>query len=275
MQHGRTSRHVRAIWLSITLLAISRTLSASEFVAPYVNTVEEDVELMLDLAEVGPNDYLIDLGAGDGRIVIAAAKRGARGHGVELDPELVDLAAGRARDAGVTERVRFLEGDIFDADIGRASVVTAYLFPEANLQLRPKLLGELSPGTRVVSNAFDMGDWIPDARVYGRTSGGAMLWIIPARVAGSWEFELAGREFRMEIEQRYQNITVQLMEGTNALEVLDAVLSGPEFSLTASAGGQRLALNGVARGAEIAGTALLEEAGKLGRRAWVARRAEP
>ena len=275
MQYGRTSRHVRAIWLSIALLAISRTLSASEFVAPYVNTVEEDVELMLDLAELGPNDYLIDLGAGDGRIVIAAAKRGARGHGVELDPELVDLAAGRARDAGVTEWVRFLEGDIFDADIGRASVVTAYLFPEANLQLRPKLLDELSPGTRVVSNAFDMGDWIPDARVYGRTSGGAMLWIIPARVDGSWAFELAGREFRMEIEQRYQNISVQLMEGTNALEVLDAALSGPEFSLTASVGGRRLALNGVARGAEIAGTALLEEARELDRRAWVARRAEP
>ena len=152
---------------------------AAELVAPYVNTVPEDVELMLDMAAVGPADYLIDLGSGDGRIVIAAARRGARGHGVELQPELVELANANAKAAGVADRVHFIEGDIFAADLSGATVITLYLFPEANLQLKPKLLAELPPGTRVVSNAFHMGDWQPIKHEYGRTSGGAMLWVIP------------------------------------------------------------------------------------------------
>ena len=163
--------------LGLMLLAGTPAYSA-ELVAPYVNTVHEDVELMLDMAEVGPADYLIDLGSGDGRIVIAAARRGARGHGVELQPELVELANANAKAAGVADRVHFIEGDIFAADLSGATVITLYLFPEANLQLKPKLLAELPPGTRVVSNAFHMGDWQPIKHEYGRTSGGAMLWVI-------------------------------------------------------------------------------------------------
>ncbi len=163
----------------LLILLLGAPTRAAELVAPYVNTVHEDVALMLDLAEVGPDDYLIDLGSGDGRIVIAAAERGARGHGVELQPELVALARENAAEAGVADRVHFIEGDIFAADLKGATVVTLYLFPEANLRLKPKLLAELPPGTRVVSNAFHMGDWLPIKHEYGRTSGGTMLWVIP------------------------------------------------------------------------------------------------
>ena len=166
------------------MMLLSAPARAAELVAPYVNTVHEDVALMLDLAEVGPQDYLIDLGSGDGLIVIAAARRGARGHGVELQPELVALATENARAAGVADRVRFIEGDIFAADLSGATVITLYLFPEANLQLKPKLLAELPPGTRIVSNAFHMGDWQPIKHEYGRTSGGAMLWVIPPQDQG-------------------------------------------------------------------------------------------
>ncbi len=275
MQQRRTCCHASTVGLTTVLLLAAHPAEAAEFVAPYVSTVEEDVALMLDLAGVGPDDYLIDLGAGDGRIVIGAAERGARGHGVELDPDLVTLARGRAEEAGVADRVRFLEGDIFDADLGQATVVTAYLFPEANLRLRPKLLAELAPGTRVVSNAFDMGDWVPDGRVYGRTSGGAMLWIIPARVAGDWAFELSGRHFRMSIEQRYQMPMVRLTEGTATARVLDATLSGRKFSLMATMNGQRLAFNGIAGDDSIAGFALLESEDDFDSRKWVARRAGP
>ena len=275
MQQGSTSRHVHRALLCIVLHTLAGIAAAAEFVAPYVNTVEEDVELMLDLASVGPDDYLIDLGAGDGRIVIAGARRGARGHGVELDPDLVALARRRADEAGVSDQVEFIEGDIFAADLSRATVVTAYLFPEANLQLRPKLLAELAPGTRVVSNAFHMGNWIPDAHVYGRTSGGAMLWIIPARVEGDWTFDLEGRRFRMAIEQQYQNLIVQLTEGSEHIEVLDITFSGRKFSLMANAAGQRLAFNGIAGDDRITGFALLESEDEFDSIEWVARRVGP
>ncbi len=220
-----------ALGTVLLMLLLLRPVLPAELVAPYVNTVSEDVELMLDLARVGPDDYLIDLGAGDGRIVIAAAKRGARGHGVELQAELVALAAANARQAGVADRVHFLEGDIYAADLSRATVVTAYLFPEANLQLRPKLLTELPAGTRVVSNAFDMGDWLPDKHVYGRTSGGAMLWIIPARIAGDWVLETDNRTLNMQIEQRYQQISVDLLEAGRPIPVSFATLRGNEITI--------------------------------------------
>ena len=211
---------------AILILFLSGLTTAAELVAPYVNTVQEDVELMLDLAEVGEGDYLIDLGSGDGRIVIAAARRGAHGHGIELRADLVKLAADKAMDAGVADQVHFVEGDIFTADLSQATVVTAYLFPEANIQLRPKLLAELPPGTRVVSNAFHMGDWQPDRHEYGRTSGGAMLWIIPARIEGLWNLSFGERQLSMRMVQRYQSITITLSEDGKWLPVAEATLSG-------------------------------------------------
>ena len=149
---------------------------------PYEPSAPEVVDAMLRLANVGPGDVVYDLGCGDGRIVIAAAKRGARAVGVDIDPQRIREARANARAAGVDGRVELRVGDLFETDVRPASVVMLYLWPEVNLRLRPKLLAELRPGTRVVSHAHDMGDWRPQ-----RTAvvGGArvLLWIIPERTA--------------------------------------------------------------------------------------------
>jgi len=129
---------------------------------PYVVTPDRVITEMLRIANVGPDDLLYDLGSGDGRIVIAAARQiGTRGVGIEIDPKLVEVANENARQAGVTHLVRFVHGDIFVADFSKATVVMLYLLPELNLRLRPRLLTELAPGTRVVSHNYDMGNWVP------------------------------------------------------------------------------------------------------------------
>jgi SAM-dependent methyltransferase len=148
---------------------------------PFVPTPENVVAKMLELAKVGPVDVVYDLGSGDGRIVIAAARRhGARGVGIDIDPQRVKEARANARKAGIAARVEFQEGDLFKADISAASVVTLYLLPSLNLKLRPKLLAELKPGTRIVSYGFDMGDWKP-ATVHEVGSSTVYLWVIPDR----------------------------------------------------------------------------------------------
>ena len=146
---------------------------------PFVPTPAKVVDRMLEIAQVGPNDVVYDLGSGDGRIVIAAAKKhGARGVGIDIDPERIREARDNARSAGVSDRVQFREGDLFTADISEATVVTLYLLPRINLELRPKVLSELKPGTRIVSHGFDMGDWLPAAT---RTVGSSTVyyWIVP------------------------------------------------------------------------------------------------
>jgi trans-aconitate methyltransferase len=152
---------------------------------PYVPTNDRVVAEMLKMADVKKNDVLYDLGSGDGRIPITAAKRfGTRGVGIDIDPERVAEAKQNAITAGVADRVRFLEGDIFDADIKEATVVTLYLLPEINLRLRPKLLADLKPGTRLVSHNYDMGDWAPLKTVTLEVSGTThtvYYWVIPKR----------------------------------------------------------------------------------------------
>jgi SAM-dependent methyltransferase len=146
---------------------------------PYVPTPPDVVRRMLEMADVSPEDVVYDLGSGDGRFPITAAKRfGARGVGVEIDPKLVRRARANAREAGVADRVEFREGDMFEADLGDATVVTLYLFPEINIKLRPKLFAELEPGDRVVSHDFDMDEWEPD-RVVEMGSDTIYLWTIP------------------------------------------------------------------------------------------------
>jgi SAM-dependent methyltransferase len=150
---------------------------------PYVTTRPEVIALMLEMAHVGPDDYVIDLGTGDGRILIAAARdRGARGLGVDIDPVMVRRAKSNARRAGVADRVTFEVRDLFDTPLADADVVTMYLLPQVNLRLRPRLLAQLKPGARVVSHAWDMGDWKPDEV---RRAGGAVvyLWRIPEHPA--------------------------------------------------------------------------------------------
>ncbi|WNG47062.1 methyltransferase domain-containing protein [Archangium minus] len=148
---------------------------------PFVPTHQDDVERMLELARVRPGDVVYDLGSGDGRIVITAVRKyGARGVGVDIDPERIAEANENARRAGVEDRVEFRQGDLFDADIGEASVVTLYLLPSVNERLKPKLLAELKPGTRIVSHDFDMGDWKPVKQL--ETNGSTLyLWVVPER----------------------------------------------------------------------------------------------
>lgn len=246
--------------LLLCALALAPSAHAAEFVAPYVDTVEEDVELILDLADVGPGDYLIDLGSGDGRFVIGAARRGALAHGVELEPTLVARARRNAADAGVSERTAFLEGDIFAADVSMATVVTLYLFPEANIALRPKLLAELAPGTRLVSNSFHMGDWEPDARAQGRTSGGALLWVIPATVAGPWRLSVGDRTAHLVLRQRYQRIEAAELEfDGRTVAITAATLRGDMLTVVAETAAGALALQARIDGDRLTGTAQLGE----------------
>jgi SAM-dependent methyltransferase len=165
---------------------------------------------MLDLARVGPNDTLYDLGCGDGRIVIAAARRGARGVGVDIDRLRVREGQWNADRAGVADRVRFVRDSLYDVDLRPATVVTLFLLPSINKNLRPKLLRELRTGSRVVSNYFDMADWTPDARneAWGRL---LYLWIVPAWVEGQWKCVMNGpngrRHLTLNLARKYQAVT--------------------------------------------------------------------
>ena len=195
-----------------SLSVLGSTAGLPGQVAPFVVMDERDVQAALTLAKVGRGDRLLDLGSGDGRIVIAAAQRGAEALGIELDPSLVMKARRAAKEAGVEKRARFLEGDLFAQDLSGATVVTLYLFPDANLALRPKLLEELKPGTRIGSNSFDLGAWAPDQHIRAASSGGLLLWIVPAELGGQW-CTASGERF--PIEQTYQ--AVRLEEAPTAL----------------------------------------------------------
>ena len=204
----------RALGLASGLLAAALSATAQDEV-PFITTPDKVTLAMLELAAVGPADHVIDLGSGDGRIVITAARRfGARGLGVEIVPELVKKSRELARAAGVQERVEFREQDLFATDLGRATVVTMYLLPAVNLQLRPRLLA-LAPGTRVVSHDWDMGDWLPDRslvldvpdKAVGKEKRSRIhLWVVPAAAAGTWC--AAGN--RLEITQRFQTFSATL-----------------------------------------------------------------
>jgi SAM-dependent methyltransferase len=172
----------------------------------WVPMPEEQLEKLLDMGKVTPADFVMDLGSGDGRTVIAAAKRGARAIGVEFDPDLVTFSRQRAAKAGVGDRAAFVEGDLFKTDLSRATVITLFLLDDINLKLRPALLS-LKPGTRVLSNTFRMGDWEPDVSDWypsGCYNWCALyLWIVPARVEGAWRTP----EGELMLKQKYQTIT--------------------------------------------------------------------
>ncbi|MEO6409172.1 MAG: hypothetical protein ABIO45_10535, partial [Burkholderiaceae bacterium] len=211
-----------AAWaLAAALVGSIASRAQAQDEVPFVTTPDRVTLAMLDLAGVGPTDHVIDFGSGDGRIVITAARRfGASGLGVEIVPDLVLRSRANARVAGVQERVEFREQDLFGTDLGRASVVTMYLLPEVNLQLRPRLLA-LAPGTRIVSHDWDMGDWRPDRSVtidvpeksIGREKSSRVhLWQVPAQVHGLWC--TAGAS--LHIDQRFQQFSATLHVGSTA-----------------------------------------------------------
>jgi SAM-dependent methyltransferase len=199
---------------------------------PFVPTDEAVIEAMLNLGEVGRKDLLYDLGSGDGRILITAArKRGTRGIGVEIDPLRIADAMDEAGHFRVEYLVDFIEEDLFTADFSDATVVTLYLLESINVQLRPRLLSELRPGARVISHAFDMGDWKADERL---ELGGVNIykWIVPAQVAGAWEWDgLNGKRYRVELQQKYQEVTGTAWVADEAADLKSAKLRGGALEL--------------------------------------------
>jgi hypothetical protein len=198
----------------------------------WVPTSQAVVNKMLDLAKVTPKDYVIDLGSGDGRIVIAAAKRGARALGIEFNPDMVELSKTNAAKEGVSGRAKFMKADLFKTDFSKATVITMFLLPDLDLRLRPTLL-EMKPGTRVVSDSFDMGDWAPDetAEVQDGCSTycTALLWIVPAKVAGKWQL---GRG-ELALTQRFQVLSGTLTLNGNKTPISDAKMTGDQIAFTA------------------------------------------
>ena len=198
----------------------------------WLPTAQALAEKMLNLAQVTPQDYVIDLGSGDGRIVVAAAKRGARALGIEYNPDMVALSKRNAIREGIADKARFIEGDIFKSDFTQATVITMFLLPELNLQLRQSIL-DLKPGTRIVSNSFDMGEWAADQFVAVSREEGcdtnycqAYLWIVPAKVEGTWKLS----QGELELRQNFQVFTGDLRVGADRLPVVDGRLSGNRIS---------------------------------------------
>ena len=195
----------------------------------WVPTPQPTVDKMLDMAKVTPQDFLMDLGSGDGRTVITAAKRGLRAQGVEYNPLMVDLSKCNATAAGVADKAIFVRGDIFETDFSKANVITLFLLPQLNEKLRPTIL-KMKPGTRVVSNAFAMGDWQPDQTETVQNCSQwctAMLWIVPANVEGAWQLG----QNTLTIDQTYQNVAGSLGSGV----ITEGKLNGADISFTVGA----------------------------------------
>lgn len=230
----------------------------------WVPTPQTLVDNMLDMAGVTTDDYLIDLGSGDGRTVITAGKRGIRAKGIEYNADMVALSRRLAAAEGVGDKVSFDQADIFEIDFSDATVLTLFLLPELNLRLRPIIL-DMKPGTRVVSNSFDMAEWKADAGVNGGKDGctswcRGYLWIVPAKVAGQWRLG----DGTLELKQSFQMLEGVLTQGDQALPISDATLRGTEISFTA--GGRRY--TGQANGDAMSGR--VDGEGGEGR--WTARR---
>ena len=220
--------------------------------APYLATEFQVVDAMLGLAQVRPGDYVIDLGTGDGRILIAAARSfGARGLGVDIDPARLREAEANARAAGVAARVAFRREDLFDTALGEADVLTLYLAPEVNLRLRPRILTQMRPGTRVVSHAYDMGEWRPDRRLRVGTAN-VYLWIVPARIEGRWLLADGTRTATLELDQQFQAFIGTATANGQAVRVEQGSLAGSDIRFLADIGGGRRLFEGRLDGDTIA-----------------------
>lgn len=196
----------------------------------WVPTPDSLIKAMLTTAEVGPRDYVVDLGSGDGRIAIAAARDfGARAHGIEYNPEMVMLALRSAAKEGVGAKVTFETADIFQSDFSRATVVTLYLLPSLNLKLRDTLL-KMKPGTRIASHAFDMAEWTPDQTIVTDDATG-FFWIVPADASGRWAFEIGNERFVTQLAQRFQ-----MLGAAKGNPIADGRMRGTGVRLTRSNG---------------------------------------
>ncbi len=216
---------------------------------PYVQTPQVVVDKMLEMAKVSANDFLVDLGSGDGRLIITAAKKyGARGFGVDLNKSLVTLSNRNAAKMGVANRAVFYERDLHETDITKADVLTIYLLPEVNLMVRPRILA-LKPGTRLVSHDYGFGEWPPDVEIVmdapGKPVGRdqkskVMYWVVPSQVAGKWVWVWtggngsAGQSYELQIEQAFQKITGSVAFAGRSAKLENAVLTGDQISFAAT-----------------------------------------
>ena len=257
--------------MAISAMAVCAQVQAAEEFKPTLGQDGKDViwlpsphllvDKMLDMANVTTRDVVMDLGSGDGRTVIAAAKRGARALGIEFDPNMVGLSRRNAAAAGVADRAKFIEADIFETDLSQATVITLFLLPELNMRLRPKLLA-MKPGTRIASNSFDMEDWEPDqiADLGCETYCTGYLWVVPAKVQGIWRFD----DGSLVLSQKFQRITGTLTTRATAGEISAGRLRGDEISFSIG----RAQYRGRVDGAVIKGT--VTTGGSIAR--WAARR---
>jgi len=246
----------------------------------FVPTDTTKVREMLSAANVSASDVVYDLGCGDGRFVITAVKKykARRGVCVDIDPVRIKESRSNADTAGVVSKIEFVEGDLIEQDLSKASVVTLYLLPSLNVRLRPKLFEELRPGTRVVSNAFDMGDWKADHTMTVKTNSGmqsyAYLWIIPADVSGQWRLTTEGggaREHTLDVKQKYQEVSGTATSGGKATPLTNFTVKGDKIAFTLGEGADRAELTGTVRGDKASGTAK----GKGGSWKWSASRTKP
>ncbi len=258
----------RWIWLGLLALATLNGGAAAQNPSeevPFVPTPQAVVEAMLKLAQVRPGDFVMDLGSGDGRIVITAARQfGAEGLGIEYDQTLIERANQAAAEAGVADRVSFIKQDLFATDLSQATVLTLYLLPEVNMGLRSRIIEQLRPGARVVSHDWDMGDWEPDAKLDVDAPGKEVgahpkstiyLWVVPADVAGPWRSRLgAGGELELDLTQKFQRVGGTVRYRKVECPIAEATLSGDRIAIRACEGANRLQMIGKVHPDRIVGT---------------------
>ncbi|HAX93985.1 MAG TPA: SAM-dependent methyltransferase [Bacteroidales bacterium] len=240
----KTTRHLISVVAAFTISSAMLTIDAqvnspgNKFVPEvgqqgkdvvWVPTPQELVNKMLEIGKVTPEDYVIDLGSGDGRTVISAAKIGAKAVGIEYNPDMVALSKENAKKEGVGDKTEFLQADLYETDLSKATVITMFLLPEINLKLRPRLL-DLRPGTRIVSNTFTMGEWEADMEVTTEENWNswntAYLWIIPAKVGGKWKLG----DGELDLVQEYQFVRGTFKTGIRSQPVTDGRLEGNTFT---------------------------------------------
>ena len=285
--NGKADGVRRAMWVVFGVWAVSAmpvSAAKPKLDVPYVPTKQNAVDEMLKVAKVTAKDYVIDLGCGDGRIVVTAAKKyKARGLGVDLDPKRIGESKSNASKAGVTDLVEFRQADVMKTDVRRANVVTLFLLVKVNLWLRPVLFAQLKPGSRVVSNSFSMRDWKPDREVKHPDAYDKVIyfWVIPASVGGTWTWQATpgGKDVAgsLEIEQEFQAVQGTVSFATAAaVPVTEAVLTGKELRFTAAvgAGNEKASVvyRGNVAGDQIKGTQEWRGGPNAGTYPWVAKR---
>lgn len=238
----RTLLLAPAIAFALSLPALAQQSVQRD--VPYVPTPEHVVKRMLELADIKKGEFMMDLGSGDGRIAIAAARDyGARAVGIDIDPQRIQEANENAAKAGVKDRVTFKQENLFETPIKDANVITMYLLTTVNMKLRPRLLEELRPGTRLVSHAFSMGDW--EADVYEKVDGrDVYLWIVPAKVAGKWTVKDGTRTFTLDLEQNVQKLSGRANVDGKSVVVTNAKMNGEEIVFTVELDGKPATYHG-------------------------------